>query len=102
MQTVISLIEAAWPLGRCYDNVLEAQSPLTWYVDTGLDAVGKAILDQPNVARHHVRVLVFFHSDAMPRAMHEVLAVAAIGDDLSCRRVNLFATHANLACGDAS
>ena len=62
------------------DDVLEAGAPLAADVDTGFDRVGMSRLQKRRVARHHVRVLVLFHADAVAGPVDEELAEAGIVD----------------------
>ena len=68
------------------DDVLEPHPEPTGEVDARLDAERVARLERRRVARDHVRILVRLGADAVPDAVHEVLAEARVGDDARATR----------------
>ena len=77
------------------DDVLEPHAPLAGHVDARLDAERVTRRERAVVALDDVRVLVLLHADAVTGAVHEVLAVAGVGDDLAGGAVDVLAGRAD-------
>src|SRR5439155_9690423 len=76
--------------GRDHD-VLQPQPEAPGQVDARLHAERVPGHERRGVAGHDVRVFVGLGADAVTGAVHEVVAVASVGDDVARRRVDVFA-----------
>ena len=95
---MIDQIERIGPSSSSDDDVFDAGTELARNVDAGLDREGVADLERISIPLDDVGLLMGLDTNAMARAMNEVLAVTCSVDDRSSDPVDLFGGGTDSRC----
>ncbi len=92
-QSMVGVVQTPSAVFGHRDDVLDADAESPGEINAGLDGEAHARHERLLLAFDHVRRLVSGQSDAVARAMNELLAEASIRDDPSGRPIDLLTAH---------